>query len=441
MIPTTSDLDKQDSGKTQQLPKQEPNVFTRVSFLAPLPPIALIFFCWLLESRHPELLGRVTVGMPIVYTVWGLLLIEIAALVTAFYLWRGSGKSSGQADSLEDVCLDEIDNARKKWKDQARRHRDMRIFWATFASLIAPGTVCCLAWQMIVVRQGFFAHTLIVAEVVVIVFALITVIKRNPTTKDHGAWIQARLRSELLRREAFLYLARVGPYLGADDKDHLLKITKQRVVMVEEQKPGASKNTELYLAELLNLEDRSDAEQSSWRDQLEAYYMVTEYPPALDNGFVHAYLTKRLYDQLDGYFRKKGREHNYQDQAYRILSLVALLLSCAVAVLHYRLVGAPAGTVEQNVSISALVLPPVGACFIALRTAFENHRLTNSYAHQEKQLEKLEYCFTMLDEKKHNPQTYDRDVKRLVLRTEELLSHEILRWLHIVGPESIQATG
>jgi len=78
-------------------------------------------------------------------------------------------------------------------------------------AILPPLALFLLSFQILAEGKGAWAVGLIAAEVFCLSLLLImTWTKLEPTTE----WVSNRLRSEILRREQYLVLAGVGPYLG-----------------------------------------------------------------------------------------------------------------------------------------------------------------------------------------------------------------------------------
>ena len=93
-------------------------------------------------------------------------------------------------------------------------------------TLLSPLAVLCLAIALFLPVVG-----LVLLECVFIIAALLTYL---PPLRDwHKGWIQERLRTELLRREEQLFLARVGPYLETV-RGSLSDLVTARLLVIED---------------------------------------------------------------------------------------------------------------------------------------------------------------------------------------------------------------
>jgi hypothetical protein len=376
-------------------------------------------------------------------------------------LWWNKCNPPGEPVHLSVV---KIDAAFQECDSLANDEAHKRNLYASIAACLSPVAVGALAAQVIYKPDLLESYGLIGCELIAILLALWTVYHRWPIGTAHETWIPARLRTELLRREEFLYRARLGPYLncthmqervnarleeihrtssawstaGVAGAEKARLSRKQRLSLVEEERK--------HLAELLGLEHRATQEDADrnlkikvgkliyWRHDLEAQHGA---PPEaglqLEVGLQEAYVERRLLDQRDTYYARKKMKHEILDRAYESMAGLGLGLAAIVAGLHLLMLNKGAGELTD---ITALVLPPIGVSFLALRTYFENHRLSRSYEDLVRQLTSLKEEFEELDK---NDKDYDHDLKSLILKTETMLSHEVRRWWLIVWPEPPKA--
>src|SRR6266496_3263935 len=94
------------------------------------------------------------------------------------------------------------------------------------AAILPPLALFLLSFQILALPDGGgWAIGLIVSEVLslalLVYFALTN---REPTSE----WIENRVRTELLRREQYLFLAGVGPYLAKDGSDAIEEALRRR---------------------------------------------------------------------------------------------------------------------------------------------------------------------------------------------------------------------
>lgn len=383
---------------------------------------------------------------------------------SAFAEYRGS-----------DVHLQALIHAQRYWDEFANQYGSSRTKWAVFVAALAPVAVLCLSLQVLLYRsgRGWEAYGLIGLEIFLIFTAICTVYLKWPNIETHEKWVPARLRAELFRRECFLYRARIGPYLNCENLDdrvneRLARIGKPPLANAQPRRPlraggrwpkiaatdEANEASELRkVISLVALEDIFDDARSSesasvtprrlvyWQDSLEdSRHHHGRLPNTLQENnrsepdLAKFYVSERLRDQKDNYFLPRSRKHERLDIFYESLSRSTLWLAMSVAIMHLRLLNlTPNEDLVAAVEVSALTLPTVGACFVALRSYFEIHRLSRSYRDQVNEIAKIQALFGSLDVSDPH---YDHLVKRLVLRAEALLSEEARLWSHIIGPEA-----
>ena len=427
--------------------------------------MAVAAICFLSACLH------IRAGIPpwadflLLAVIWLVLLVSGIGLWLLVSTWKHTHKLPSTAVySSPNGGARKLDQARMTWSGIARRHNQKRQHWIIVASLLSPVAVLSLSMEILLIPLSNVALALIFFEILVIILALITIYVHWPLGRTHEIWVRARLRAELLRREVYLCRASVGPYLNCSDHE---KRAEERIQEITDDR-GANPEDELFrLAALLDMEHspqpdltRTDACDGAggsgafsrpWSDELEnsvrrsllkgegqAHHNVSE------PHFEQHYLTERIQAQKTGYFGIQKELHERLDIIWETLSILTLWLALAMACLHLGLMMSthnassllpvpPYLDIEHWVEVSALTLPPVGGLFIAVRSYLENHRLSRSYNDQYRQLCRLEERLQSVHQ--GDPEA-DLEIKRLVLQTEALLSHEIRRWWHIVGPET-----
>jgi hypothetical protein len=100
------------------------------------------------------------------------------------------------------------------------------------------------------------------------------------------------------------------------------------------------------------------------------------------------------------------------------------------------------GPLEVAIDVSAIVLPPLGACFIALRASFENQRLRRTYDLHARELDKFDgELGDLLLQLKQVPLGADceplsQTFAHLVIEVEAILGSELISWRLILEPEN-----
>jgi hypothetical protein len=310
----------------------------------------------------------------------------------------------------------------------ATRHQKRRLTFAAFAAALGPLAVLLLAAQALLFPHGGPAALLLIAgELAVLALALTLAFVRFG--RAHERWITARLRAEALRREEFLLLARVGPYLETEPGEHDVG---RRLLLIDAHETDPVELLELH-----------DPERGSWWNGLmEAWHAGSagarvDVPKGLET-----YLRERIDDQRR-YFDSKGEQHAGRARRWENAAKVVLVLALVVAALHFgALLGAPegGGRHPEGLVLLAIVLPPVGSAIVGLLSILGSHRLSRAYRYNARILQRLQHEGMELAREAHAG-TRSEDVlayefKRLVLRTEELLSDDLRQWWIVMKPEA-----
>jgi hypothetical protein len=230
----------------------------------------------------------------------------------------------------------------------------------------------------------------------------------------------------VLRREKYLVLARVGPYLTTPDPASMIR---QRLQVIDTD-----------ITDPLELSLPQDSKGRPWRDTLEDAGPNTTAPP--DQNCLENFYNLRVVDQKEWY-AKKSASHAHRHIRFEDVARVALVLALVVSAMHLILLltethGPDSGRSDWQlaVEIIAIFLPPVGAAATALQSLFEGRRLSRSYRDQARALQNLASSFLELQQQmlatvSPTPQQQARwelQLKRLVLRTEDVLASEMRQW-------------
>lgn len=323
--------------------------------------------------------------------------------------------------------------ARDRWDQSAISLRDQRTRRAIWSACLSPVAVALLAVQILfAVGGGYVAIGLIALEFSVLSGGLASSVMR--LNASHHDWIRARLRTELLRREEFLYRSHVGPYLHGGD----LSGTVDDRLQLLENEAAATRD----LVRLVALEDGND---TTWHHALED---TAQKPIPASATLLDEYRTERIDDQIK-FFTDKALRHLRLDAAYDNLAKGSLIAALVVAAFHLGLLAQRHTTdfgnrdlLHTTVELLALILPPLAGTFLALRSSSESHRLNRAYRDQANQLLRIRQAFGDLERKgeQEPPETFLRTLKRLILRSEEVLAKDLHQWYLIVDPEPPQGT-
>lgn len=332
-----------------------------------------------------------------------------------------SGAASN-TPAIADAEMQRIRTAFEKWDATALRDQRRQKRFGFFTALLGPVAVLLLTVQILAFpHAGPIALTLIALELASLMIVLSFGFFNIGSPDD---WMRCRLRAEVLRREKFLVLARVGPYLNEADPGNAIK---RRLVVIdnEDTEPEA----------LLPLHDEKGR---TWQEFLEDTRAASTTVASPDADAFDVYYEQRLLDQKN-WFSRKGARFGSLDDLFENVAKGVLVAALAVAAWHLAALyfGTHGDGGERSVSqlvteILAIVLPPVGAAATGLQSILEGRRLSRSYKDRAKMLTKLETSLVRLQPEfaAAGPQLAEHEFqfKRLVLRTEDALASELLQW-------------
>jgi hypothetical protein len=315
-----------------------------------------------------------------------------------------------------------IQEAFDKWDRIALENQRRQKRFGFFTAILSPVATLLLTVQILAFpHPGPLALTLIALELLSLMIVLLFGFF-NIGAPDH--WMRCRLRAEVLRRERFLVMARVGPYLTEDDPTNAIR---RRLVIID--------NEDTEPEGLLRLEDERGR---TWQEALEDARAANTSVASPDPDAFDAYNEQRLLDQKTWFSRKSARFAR-ADELFENVAKGVLVAALAVAAWHLAALyfGSHDEAGERSVSqlvteILAIVLPPVGAAATGLQSILEGRRLSRSYRDRAKALTKLETALVKLQPEfaAGGPENarHEFQFKRLVLRTEEALAGELQQW-------------
>jgi hypothetical protein len=126
---------------------------------------------------------------------------------------------SAQPEAKDQLRL--IQEAFEKWDGLALLKQKKQKRFGFFTALLGPVAVLLLTVQILAFpHAGPIALSLIALELVAL---MVTLSFGFFNIGSPDEWMRCRLRAEVLRRERFLVLARVGPYLTEADPTNAIK--------------------------------------------------------------------------------------------------------------------------------------------------------------------------------------------------------------------------
>jgi hypothetical protein len=388
---------------------------------------------------------------PVLLAVWVLVMIY-----HGYFLLRASRWTTRQReerDALRELAIpgnvsrpeafegvQEIDDVQKHMLPRAPDNQGRYRAGGMVVALLPP-----LALLFLVVQTLFFPSRspwgagLVFGEALLLT-VLVVLVWTSPTPTR--SWVRARLRAELLRREQYLRLAAVGPYLGlAADRAGGASAARLDVMVSGDLQ---------QLRQLLPLAavDSGVPPQGSrfWIDDLWSRGFSS---PALDSvaDRMRSYLHYRIGKQL--MWLTLGVDLNERSRKWITLPLkIAVVLALVAAVVHAVLQSVEAGDRGPEVGgaaavslvtiLLASVLPPFSAALLAIQALFAFPTLAFSYGETRTELRRQKASLACLidsyvasgeDDERRRLQT---EFQALVLHTESALTHELDRWIMLI---------
>jgi len=268
---------------------------------------------------------------------------------------------------------------------------------------------------------------LIVSEVsclVILVYLALT--SREPTAE----WIENRVRTELFRREQYLFLAGVGPYLTMKSSEAADEVLRRRG-----QIEGADTHA---LVGLVALQEHSGL---AWLEALHhrGSSELSSRPDVIER--MESYLYYRIGKQLL-WFANEIRDLEENDRLWSRLLTGALLAAILVAaghVFHMLVEGSnDTGYWKVVVGAAAIVLPPVGTACLSIKAMYNFRGRSGVYVHEEGLLHTQRGALEALIQEAKSVEAgivgrdlhkIDFDFRAVALRTEQSLSVELLQWM------------
>ena len=282
----------------------------------------------------------------------------------------GDSSSSKPAPPLSmDTLRERIRSAFKIWDIAALKKQKKAIQFATISSLLIPFAVLLLTIQILAFPSpGILAIILIAIELSSLLFALLILICRlGPRAGD---WAHERLRAEVLRREEFLLLARIGPYLKKSSLAALESALNSRLAQID----NPTKSPDL----LLPLRDGQP-----WCYELEEAGRGNT--ATSDPDFPNAFLKDRVVNQRNWFWTKRNKFNKinwrYENIIRGTLALALVLASMHLVSLLFGIYEAGNGHpwLRLIIEVAAITMLPIGSAAAALQSLSQGRRLGRSY--------------------------------------------------------------
>jgi hypothetical protein len=265
---------------------------------------------------------------------------------------------------------------------------------------------------------------------------LIVLVTRLPAPAR--PWVQSRTRAELLRREQYLRLAEVGPYLNRDSGQAHEEAGK-RVIEAAKEQNRVEKEEDGRLLKLVV--PRSPADFTRWIDNL-----YTGKSRSLDDVLDRArtYRWYRIAKQL-AWFADAARSHRRSETTIVRGIKFAIWLTIGVLILelaaHFFSHVRYANSISTVAGVVTLFLPPLCAFMLSVGELFSWRRLAASYEHMEfdlnQELDAMDKFIASLEADPDLPDA-SRKFQASVLHVETTLSNELLHWIQLTQREKYE---
>lgn len=327
-------------------------------------------------------------------------------------------------DQSPGALLRHIREAQKEADLEAEGKRDARRRQVQWLVWLGPLAVGLLAVHASFSLEGFWALGVGFIEVIVLLAMLFLTLLRSAGV-CHEQWVLARLRAELLRREEFLFRARVGPYLKRADREWVYA----RVMRL---------CTDNHLMDLIAL---CDERRVLWQNELSD--LTIENPNAVlivEEDLPRKYLQERLEEQIAYFTDRRARNLEGEERCEWLLK--GLLIG-AVVLAVIRLVKPTVSEGWHHLLVAlGLIFPALCSGVIAWRAAFEYQRNLRASEQKLRRLRQLESEVRALESVTKTPTgAVVFQLKRKILEAEELLSQDLYEWWLIIAPAEPKAEG
>ncbi|WP_157968603.1 hypothetical protein [Streptomyces geranii] len=310
--------------------------------------------------------------------------------------------------------------------DQQGRFRATGIRLAVLPAL----AVVFLTVQTVFLQHGSdLGLGFVLAECLLLVSMVWTVWTEQEPSRP---WVTSRIRAEFFRREMFLLLTAVGPYLGKSDEE-AERIRDARLNLL-----AAAGPTELD--GFARLADRHpDGSESHWQDE------VRRLP-----GVAGSDITERMSTYLDYRIRRQGlffelatekcgRTESILGRVAKgaVLAAVVIALAYAALLLSGRNGDEPS-VVASVIALLAAGLPPLCNTVLAVQNLLAAQRLAVSYQETRQELLGHENTLRKLLAEPVGPELAV-SFRALAVRVESTLTEELRRWRIIVAKPEFDA--
>jgi hypothetical protein len=282
--------------------------------------------------------------------------------------------------------------------------------------------VLMLACQAVLLPEGGAVAVGLVAAECTALLMMLTMIwsDREPTRQ----WVTSRIRRELLRRETYLIVAGVGPYLSTPGHE-TERIRDARITMLVR----AGRGRLLQFAALADL--GADAIEQHWSD---AVWQAGPRPADPDLAErMRTYLEYRIGQQIL-FFELGAEKFERTERSLSAITKATVAVGIAVALVYGTRLATGPSTASPLTSVLALLaaaVPAVCNGVLAIQNLFTSQRLAASYLEARNELLWHENALRAILSRPCTPDAGSR-FQSLALHVEATLGQELLRWKLLV---------
>ena len=380
-------------------------------------------------------------SIPIAIATWVLLVVRHGYVSGRHYRWNERQKKERVAEARLNIppdvkeakifeLVEVIDKAQHDMllepPDYQGRYRVAGITVAILPSL----ALTCLTLQVLLQPKGGpWGVGLIISEALLL-GGLIFLVWTSPNPPLR--WVTSRLRAELLRREQYLCLAGVGPYLGLCS-NAVKRDSTRRIELIAEGNFEQLKRL-LPMSTPTGEDHQGD---TAWIDALWSTPSPSATCPDLLER-MKCYLYYRIGKQIM-YFSFNAHLNESGEQKNTMILKAAVILAPIIAVAHAVTLAFESSHEHHSLpsvilTLMAFLLPPISAAILALQNIFNFRPLAAIYLQARHALLGSKINLQILIEN-FNPtlssekqQQIEKQFQVLVLRTEQVLTYETEKW-------------
>ena len=312
-------------------------------------------------------------------------------------------------------------------------------------AVLSPMALLLLSLQTLIWPEGgWWSVGAIFGEVLcLLTLVILALLFREPTAE----WVENRIRTELFRREQYLALAGVGPYLGMDE-----------IATPEEAIRRSGEIDSANAQDLIRLIPMQAPRGITW---IESLHRMGE-GGLTGRGDCVARMQSYLYYRIDKqiqWFANSARDNKENDRRWTALLVGALCCAILLGCVHagHLLLEAhrSAGPNDHRelwvvaVGVLGIVLPPLGTACVSIQNMYDFHGRSRIYMHEKSllkshksEMEALLFRAKHLQQIQtfdHHRDKIDFEFRTIVLRTEHSLSVEMEQWLLLMEKDEIEA--